>query len=144
MLKSIDPLLSPDLLRVLRAMGHGDDLAIVDANYPAEASGRPVLRFDGQAATTVLEAVLSVLPLDTFVPAAAWRMEVVDDPEADQPIFHEFQKAILRHEGEGFALAKLERFDFYARARLAFAVVATGERRLYGNIILRKGVIRAA
>ena len=143
MLKSIAPLLSPDLLRALRAMGHGDDLAIVDANYPAEASGRPLIRLDGHSASAVLDAVLSVLPLDTFVPHAAWVMQVVGSPEAEEPIFAEFLDLIHRHEGSGFDLAKLERFAFYDQARRAFAVVATGERRLYGNVILRKGVIRA-
>jgi L-fucose mutarotase len=142
MLKGLDPLLSPDLLRTLRAMGHGDELVIVDANYPAEASGRPVLRFDGHPATTLLDAVLSVLPLDTFVPQAAWCMAVVGEPDAEQPIFEEFRASIRKHEGAGFGLAKLERFAFYERANRAFAVLATGERRLYGNIILKKGVIR--
>ena len=141
MLKGLHPLLSPDLLRVLRAMGHGDELAIVDANYPAEASGRPVLRFDGHPATTVLDAVLSVLPLDDFVPEAAFRMEVVGDPGGEQPIFAEFSDLLARHEG-GRTLGRLERFAFYARARACAAVLATGERRLYGNVILKKGVIR--
>jgi L-fucose mutarotase len=142
MLKGLDPLLSPELLRTLRVMGHGDELVIVDANYPAEASGRPVLRFDGHPATTLLDAVLSVLPLDTFVPEAAWCMAVVGEPDAEQPIFEEFRASIRKHEGAGFGLAKLERFAFYERANRAFAVLATGERRLYGNIILKKGVIR--
>ncbi len=142
MLKGLDPLLSPDLLRVLRAMGHGDELAIVDANYPAGASGRPVLRFDGHPATAVLDAVLSVLPLDDFVPEAAFRMEVVGQPEADQPIFAEFAALLGRHEGKTIRLGRLERFAFYARTRGCAAVLATGERRLYGNIILKKGVIR--
>ena len=142
MLKGLDPLLSPDLLRALRAMGHGDELVIVDANYPAEASGVPVLRFDGHSATTRLDAVRAVLPRDTFVPFAAWRMEVVGHPEQDEPIFDEFRAAIRRHEGDGFALAALERFAFYAQASRAFVLLATGERRLCGNIILRKGIIR--
>jgi L-fucose mutarotase len=142
MLKGLDPLLSPDLLRTLRAMGHGDEIVIVDANYPAEAGGRPVLRLDGHAATAVLDAILSVLPLDTFVPDAAWCMEVVGNPDAEEPIFAEFRASIRKHEGDGFSLAKLERYTFYDRARAAFAVVVTGERRLYGNIILKKGIIR--
>lgn len=142
MLKGLDPLLSPDLLRTLRAMGHGDDLAIVDANYPAEASGRPVLRFDGHPAIAILEAVLSVLPLDDFVPEAAVRMEVVGQPEAEQPIFAEFVASLARHAGEGCRLGRLERFAFYDRASGCVALLATGERRLYGNIILKKGVIR--
>jgi L-fucose mutarotase len=141
MLKNLDPLLSPDLLRALRAMGHGDELAIVDANYPAETSGRPVLRYDGHSATTVLDAILSVLPLDTYVPHAAFCMEVVGAPEAEQPIFDDFRAIIRQREGDRFGLAKLERYAFYARAQAAFAVVASGERRLYGNIILKKGVI---
>ena len=144
MLKGLDPLLSPDLLRVLRAMGHGDELAIVDANYPAESSGRPVLRFDGHPATLVLDALLSVLPLDSFVPHAAWCMEVAGKPDAEEPIFAEFRAIIGKHEGPGFGLAKLERFAFYERASQAVVVLATGERRLYGNLILKKGVIRQA
>lgn len=142
MLKTLDPLLSPDLLRALRAMGHGDEIVLVDANYPAEAAGRPVIRLDGHPVTRVLDAVLSVLPLDGFVPHAAFCMAVVDRPEAEEPIFEEFRTLLRKHEGEAAHLAKLERFAFYARARDAFAVVATGERRLYGNIILKKGVIR--
>lgn len=142
MLKGLDPLLSPDLLRNLRAMGHGDELAIADANYPAEAMGLPVIRLDGISATAALDAVLSVMPLDSYAPDAAWCMEVVGQPDADQPIYGEFRAAILRHEGDGFPLRKLERFAFYERARGCFAVIATGERRLYGNIILKKGIVR--
>ena len=82
------------------------------------------------------------MPLDTFVPEAAWRMEVVGEPDAEQPIFAEFRDVIRNQEGDAFRLASLERFAFYARAKTCFAVVATGERRLYGNIILKKGVVR--
>lgn len=142
MLKTLDPLLTPDLLRALRAMGHGDEIALVDANFPAENLGPPVIRLDGVSVTTALDAVLSVLPLDTFVPVAALRMEVVGAPDAEEPIFAEFRSIIAAREGAEFVLGKLERYDFYARARQAFAVVATGERRLYGNIVLKKGVIR--
>lgn len=142
MLKGLDPILSPDLLYTLRAMGHGDEIVIADANYPAEAMGLPVIRLDGLSATAVLEAVLSVMPLDTFVPEAAWRMEVVGDPDAEQPIFADFRDALGKHEGSAFQLGSLERFEFYVRAKTCFAVVATGERRLYGNIILKKEVVR--
>ena len=142
MLKHIDPLLSPDLLAVLRAMGHGDDLAIVDANYPAKSAGPPVVRLDGIASTRALDAVLSVMPLDDFVPEAAWRMEVVGNPAAEEAIFAEFRDIIVRRAGAKFRLAALERFKFYERARSAFAIVATGERRLYGNIIIKKGIVR--
>ena len=142
MLKGLDPLLGPDLLHTLRSMGHGNEIAIVDANFPAAASGRPVIRRDGANAVEALDAVLSVMPLDDFGPEAAWHMQVVDDPTASMPIFAEFRSTIARREGSRFTLAGLERFAFYDRARAAFAIVATGERRLYGNVLLRKGVIR--
>jgi L-fucose mutarotase len=144
MLKGINPLLVPELIRALRAMGHGDEIAIVDANFPATSLGPPTIRLDGVTATAALEAVLSVLPLDDFVPEAAWRMEVVGDPDAWHPVFADFRAALDRHEHDGFPLGQLERYAFYARAKACFAVVVTGERRLYGNIILKKGVIRSA
>jgi L-fucose mutarotase len=142
MLKNLDPLLTPDLLQVLRAMGHGDEIVLVDANYPAESAGPEVVRLDGIEATRVLDAVLSVMPLDDFVPEACWRMQVVGAAEDEQPIFEEFRAIIAKREGAKFKLASLERFAFYERARKCFAVVATGERRLYGNIILKKGIVR--
>ena len=142
MLKGLNPLLSPELLATLRAMGHGDEIVIVDANFPAASMARRLIRLDGLSATAVLDALLSVMPLDDFVPEAAWRMEVVGDPTAEQPIYGEFREIIARHESPGMRLAGLERFAFYERARAAYAIVATGEVRLYGNIILKKGVVR--
>jgi L-fucose mutarotase len=142
MLKNIDPLQSPDLLMVLRSMGHGDEIAVVDGNFPADAMAQRLVRLDGLSATAVADAILSVMPLDDFVPEAAWRMEVVGDPAAEQPIFAEFREIITRREGDGFRLCSLERFAFYERAKSAYAVVSTGEARLYGNIILKKGVVR--
>jgi L-fucose mutarotase len=142
MLKNIDPLLSPELLATLRAMGHGDELAIVDANYPAESSGRLLIRADGLQATTVAGAVLSVMPLDSFVPCAAFHMQVVDEPGASLPIFDEFRALLRTHEPKAAKLEGIERFAFYERVKQCFAVVATGERRLYGNLILKKGIIR--
>jgi L-fucose mutarotase len=143
MLKNIDPVLSPELLSTLGAMGHGDELAIVDANYPAESSGRPVIRMDGVESTTrLLEAVLSLLPLDEFVPCAAFHMEVVENPAMQMPIFAEFRAALERNEPKVAKLEGIERFAFYARAKACFAVVVTGERRLYGNVILKKGIVR--
>ena len=142
MLKSMDPLLSPDLLATLRAMGHGDTIAIVDGNFPAEANARRLIRLDGHSSVRVLDAVLSVLPLDDFAPDAACRMEVVGDATAEMPIFAAFRNCLLRHEPKaGATLGTLERHAFYAAARAAFAIVATGETQLYGNILLRKGVI---
>lgn len=142
MLKGLDPILTPDLLSALRAMGHGDEIAIVDANYPAASAGPPVIRLGGVPADAVANAVLSVMPLDDFVPEAAWCMAVVGDPEADPPIFEGFREALARHESAEFMLNKVERFAFYARVAKCFAVVSTGERRLYGNVILKKGVVR--
>ncbi len=138
MLTGIDPLLTPDLLRALAAMGHGDELAIVDANYPAAASGRSVIALPGLPATRVLQAVLSVLPLDDFTDAA---LAVMRDPGGEPPILGEF-RVLAAQVGYAGGLEQVERFAFYDRARAAFSVVATGERRLYGNILMRKGVIR--
>ena len=142
MLKSLDPLLTPELLHALRAMGHGDEITVVDANYPAESAGPAVIRLDGVSATQALDAILSVMPLDDFVPEACWSMQVVGAPDQDPPIFGEFRAVIERREGAKFKLAGLERFAFYERASRSYAIVATGERRLYGNVILKKGVIR--
>jgi L-fucose mutarotase len=142
MLKNVDPILSPELLGTLRAMGHGDEIAIVDANYPSASSGRPLIRLDGLTTTRVLDAVLSVLPLDEFVPCSAFRMQVVDDPNAEQPVFAEFRELLARHEPSLAKLDSIERFAFYERVKQCFAVIVTGERRLYGNILLKKGIIR--
>ena len=144
MLKGLDPLLGADLLHVLRSMGHGDELVIVDANFPAAGSGPRVVRLDGISATRALEAVLSVMPLDDFVDQACARMEVVGDPDALPEICKEFQQIIEAAEGSRFQLASLERFAFYERARQAFALVQTGETRLYGNVLLKMGIVRPA
>ena len=135
MLKRLSPLLTPDLLYVLRAMGHGDEISIVDANYPADSAGPHVVRLDGVAATDVVDAILSVMPLDDFVEPAA-------GASPDQPIFAAYRQLVEKHEGGKIKLNSIERFKFYERANKAYAMVATGERRLYGNIILKKGVIR--
>jgi L-fucose mutarotase len=143
MLKGLDPILSPEVLAVLRAMGHGDELAIVDANYPAAASGRPLIRMDGVSSTTrMAAAVLSLMPLDEFVPCAAFHMRVVDDAAADLPIFAELREVLQRYEPEVSRLEGIERFSFYERVKRAFAVIVTGERRLYGNLVLKKGIVR--
>jgi L-fucose mutarotase len=142
MLKGLDPLLNADLLHVLRSMGHGDELVIVDANFPAAAIGRRVVPLDGVSATRALEAVLSVMPLDDFVAEPCARMQVVDDPDAVPEICQEFQAIIDRAAGGCFRLAAIERFAFYERARQAFALVRTGENRLYGNVLLKMGVVR--
>ena len=142
MLKGLNPLLNADLLHVLRSMGHGDDLVIVDANFPAASMGRRVVALDGVSATRALEAVLSVMPLDDFVDEPCACMRVVGDPDAVPEICTEFQELIDRAEGGRLRLAAIERFAFYERARQAFALVRTGETRLYGNVLLKMGVVR--
>lgn len=141
MLRNIDPLLTPDLLHILRDMGHGDEIAIVDANYPAATDGKRLVRLPGIDATTALGAILTLLPLDTYVENAANVMAVVGAPDRVEPIMDDFQALIDTIAVEDVRIARIERFDFYARVKTAFAVVATAERRLYGNIILTKGVI---
>ena len=143
MLRDLPPILSPDLLHALRAMGHGDDIVIADANFPAESAGPICIRLDGVSATDVLRAVLRVMPLDSFVPDPALTMQVVDDPQARPDIVEEFQQIVNEVADTPAPLADLDRFAFYDRAAAAYAVIQTGERRLYGNIILKKGVVRA-
>lgn len=141
MLRNINPLLSPDLLHILRSMGHGDEIAIVDGNFPAEREAQRLVRLDGIPATDVLKAVLSVMPLDTYVDHPASRMEVVGKPDAVPEICVEFQKIINETADAPRDMDKIERFAFYDRVQDCFAVVATGENRQFGNIILAKGVI---
>jgi L-fucose mutarotase len=141
MLRNIDPLLSPELLHALRAMGHGDEIVIADANFPGSSSGPACIRADGSTASEILQAVLSVMPLDTFVPDPALTMQVVGDPNKVPEAVVDFQNIINATADSPAQIQGLERFAFYGRAANAFAIVQTGERRLYGNIILKKGVI---
>jgi L-fucose mutarotase len=145
MLKGIDPLLNADVLRALRAMGHGDDLIISDTNFPADSVARQtvigkVLRIDAPAARAV-RAILSVYPLDTFVDDAAARMEVVGDPAKILPVAAEVQAEIDAAEGKSWPMISIERYAFYERAKKAYCVIQTHERRFYGCFAFRKGVI---
>jgi L-fucose mutarotase len=142
MLKGLDPLLNAELLHILAAMGHGDELAVVDANFPAASMAQRLVRFDGIGAPRLLEAILTLMPLDDFVIHPANVMEVVEDPHAVPEAVKDFQDVIDTAEGRHWDLGKIERFEFYERARKAFAIVATGETRLYGNVIVTKGVVR--
>lgn len=143
MLIGIDPLLTPELLMILRAMGHGDEIVIVDANYPATSNAKRLVRLDGADASQVLNAVLSVLPLDSFVNAPANGMQVVGKPREIPPAIADFQKIVDRRAGLPVKIGRVERFAFYERAKTCFAVVATTDRRFNANIILTKGVIGA-
>jgi L-fucose mutarotase len=144
MLKGLNPVLSPDLLYALAAMGHGDEIAIVDRNFPATSTARRLVTASGVDVTTAMEAVLSVLPLDTFVPSPLARMEVVGHPQRLLPVHQEVQQACERHEGRPVQMASVPREEFYERARRCFAVVATSEERPYACFLLTKGVIGEA
>ncbi|MBT9292122.1 RbsD/FucU family protein [Prosthecodimorpha staleyi] len=146
MLKGLDPRLNADLLHALMAMGHGDDLVLVDANFPADSVarqtrlGRP-LSLENLTLPQALAAILTLYPLDDFVPDALARMEVVGDEEAIPEVQAEAQAVVDAAEGRHRPFVGLERHAFYARAATAYAIVRTGERRFYGNVALRKGVI---
>jgi len=140
MLKGIDPLLGPELLATLRAMGHADEIAIVDANFPAAANARRLIRAEGVGAPRMIEAILSVLPLEQFEPVAAFRMAVDGAHDEVPPVVHEFE-ALLKAAGYEGPIGLMGRFEYYERTRAAYAIVATGERRYWGNLILKKGAI---
>ena len=139
MLRGIDPLLTPDLLHTLAAMGHGDRIAIVDANFPAVSSCETVHHLSGVDATRALRAVLSLLPLDSFVPNPAATMQPVDDPQTVPPAVQDLTR-VLAEQGHA-APETIERHAFYEVVRTVYAVVQTGEMRAYGNVVLTKGVI---
>jgi L-fucose mutarotase len=140
MLKGIDPILGPDLLAMLRAMGHGDEVVIADANFPSTTNACRLVRLDGVTATRAAKGIVSLLPLDDFVPNAAFRMEVTDSPETIPDVCREFM-AILAEAGYDREVEPIERMAFYERAKGAYGIVATGEQRLWGNLILKKGAI---
>jgi L-fucose mutarotase len=139
MLRGVPGLLTPDLLHALASMGHGDRIAIVDANFPAASKARRLVTLPGMAADRVMAAILQLMPLDDFEPPASV-MQVVGDPGAVPEVVREFTTILGRH-GAGAPLG-LERHAFYRATAEAFVVVQTGERRLYGNILLVKGVVR--
>jgi len=141
MLIGISPLLTPDLLHALASMGHGDEIVLADANFPATTLGKRLIHLPGVSSPETLRAVLSVMPLDSFVKHPALTMQIVGDSQTRPATVAEFDVLLQQHGYQ--ASAALERQAFYLRAGQAFAVVATGELRTYGNIILKKGVIAA-
>lgn len=141
MLKGISSKLSPDLLKVIAEMGHGDELVIGDCNFPAASMGKRCVRADGLSGTDILDAVLSLFPLDTFVDAPVTLMQVIPGTvDGEPPIWNEF-KAIVEQYEPGKKMEWIDRFDFYERAKNAYATVATAERALYACIIIKKGVL---
>ncbi len=146
MLKGIDPRLNAEVLHALRAMGHGDVLVLADTNFPSDQVARhtvygELLRMDNLTSAEAAQAVLSVYPLDTFVDDFAARMEIVGSPDEIPDVQREVQIEIDAVEGAPRPMVSVERFEFYDRAREAYAVIQTGERRFYGCFLFRKGVI---
>jgi len=139
MLKKIPAMLSPELLKIIAEMGHGDELVIADGNFPASALARRLVRADGHGVPAVLDAVLEFLPLDAHVPAPVVLMDN-GNPEEPPAVWERLRYIVERHEGER-AFELVERFAFYDRARRAYAIVATGESAVYANVIIKKGVV---
>ena len=140
MLKGIPSLLGPELLHALRAMGHGDDIAIVDGNFPSASNAKRLVRADGHSATEVLRAVLHLMPIDDLR-ADPLRVMETEDPTTVPPIVGEFERIATEAERRAMHARALPRADFYAAARTAYVIVATGESRLYGNVLVTKGVV---
>lgn len=140
MLKGISPILSPELLKILAEMGHGDELVLGDANYPGASNARQQLRADGVAITTLLEAIAPLFPFETCFPPLVM-MEAVKGDKLDPSVEADYLRAIRQSEALVPAPVRIDKFSFYERSREASAVVMTGERRLYGSLILKKGVV---
>jgi L-fucose mutarotase len=141
MLKNVPPILSPDMLRVLMEMGHGDEIVLADGNFPAASMAQRLLRCDGHGVPELLEAVLKFFPLDTFVDQPVALMSVVPGDDTKPTIWEQYRSIVVAS-GEKFSdFEFIERFAFYERAKKAYAVVATSEKALYANVILKKGVL---
>ncbi len=140
MLKNIPQIISPELLKILCEMGHGDEIVIGDGNFPAASNAKRLIRMDGHGVPEVLDAMLKLIPLDTYVESPAMLMATTQgDPTPE--IWDTYEKIITENNGET-NISQIERFDFYARSREAYAVIATSESALYANIILKKGVVK--
>ncbi|MBS4198211.1 L-fucose mutarotase [Bacillus sp. FJAT-49732] len=140
MLKGIPPIISPDLMKILMEMGHGDEIVLADGNFPAASHAQRLVRCDGHGISELLAAILKFLPIDTYVEHPIGVMAVVPGDPVQPTIWKEYE-AIIQDNGETCPIDYIERFEFYERAKKAYAVVATSEKALYANIILKKGVI---
>ncbi len=140
MLKNIPSILSPELLKVLMEMGHGDEIVIGDGNFPAASIAQRLIRLDGHGVPEILDAILQLMPLDTYVDAPVALMNIGEGEEIP-PIWDTYQKIVQEKEGDK-SIEKIERFAFYDRAKKAYAVIATGETAIYANVILKKGVVK--
>jgi L-fucose mutarotase len=141
MLKGIPSLLAPELLKILMEMGHGDEIVIGDGNFPAAAFAQRIVRLDGHNVPDILNAILKLLPLDTFVENPIALMEVVAGDTVKPVIWEEYKKIVTESGNDSSKIEQVERFAFYERTKKAYAVVATGETALYANVILKKGIV---
>jgi L-fucose mutarotase len=141
MLKGIPKIISPELIRILMEMGHGDELVIADGNFPAEAIAQRIVRADGHNIPELLDAILKFFPLDPYVKHPVALMQVVPGDTVQTPIWDEYRAIVKKYDPKGADFENVERFAFYERAKQAYAVLATGESALYANIILKKGVV---
>lgn len=141
MLKNIPSIISPELLKVLDEMGHGDEIVIGDGNFPAASNANILIRCDGHGVPELLDAILTLLPLDVYVDAPVALMQVTPGDNADTSIWNEYRKIVDKHQDD-VKFEEVERFAFYERARKAYAIIATGETALYANVILKKGVVK--
>lgn len=144
MLKGIPKILSPELLKVLCEMGHSDRIIIADGNFPSESMGKDaiVIRADGHGVPELLDAILQVFPLDTYVEKPVNLMEVMPNDTVETPIWDTYKEIIRRHDERGDAVVgNIERFAFYEEAKKAYAIIATGESAVYANVMLQKGVV---
>ncbi len=141
MLKGIPSILSPELLKILMEMGHGDEIVISDGNFPAASMAKRLVRCDGHGVPEVLDAILKLFPLDTYVDHPVALMEVVPGDPVKPVIWDEYHNIVEKHGGSREDFEHIERFAFYERSKEAYAIIATGEKALYANIILKKGVV---
>lgn len=144
MLKNVPKILSPELLKVLCEMGHSDRLVIADGNFPSESMGKNaiVIRADGHGTSEILDAILKVFPLDTYVEKPVNLMQVMPGDNVETPIWDEYEKIVAKNDERGKnAIGQIERFAFYEEAKKAYAIIATSEGALYANIMLQKGVV---
>lgn len=142
MLKNVPRILSPELMRILMEMGHGDEIVVADGNFPCYTHNNRVIRMDGNGGNDVLEAIVSLLPLDSYANENVILMSVLEGDDVETPIWDDYKETLNIYEGDNAKIGYLSRYEFYERAKAAYAVVATSEEALYANIILKKGVIK--
>jgi L-fucose mutarotase len=141
MLKGIPPVLSPELIKILMEMGHGDEIVIADGNFPSAAIAQHLVRLDGHGVPEILDAIMKFFPLDTYTEKPVGLMEVVPGDDVKPVIWDDYKAIIGKYEPENCKIEFIERFEFYERAKKAYAVIATGETAIYANILLKKGVV---